>query len=72
MIHFYVNLHSCQGQGEGKVDLDHHVNKVVSKEPCHEADNDQQDGWDEHSQQVTYKWSTQGHFNNYGFEFIDD
>ena len=64
-------LHGCQGQHYGHVNLNDHVNIVLGKEPGGEADDDQQHGGDEHSEQVVDDWSSEGDFNNGGFLVVD-
>ena len=66
-----LNLHSCQDQKYGQVDLDDHVNVVLIKRPCSEADDNKEQSWEKHSQQVVDKRSSKSYFNNNGFNFLD-
>ena len=66
-----LNLHSCQDQKYGQVDLDDHVNVVLIKRPCSEADDNKEQSWEKHSQQVVDKRSSKSYFNNNGFYFMD-
>ena len=64
------DLQGCQDQKNGQVDLDDHVHVLLSKDPCSEADDYEEQGWDKHSQQVADNRSSKGDFNNYGFCFM--
>ena len=68
----FQDLQGCQDQKNGKVDLYDHVYVLFSKDPCSEADDDQEQGWDKHSQQVVDNRSSKGNFNNNGLHFADN
>ena len=59
-----MDLHSCQDQKYGEVDLDDHVDVVSGKASCSKADGHEEHGWDEHSQQVVDNRSAQGQLDN--------
>ena len=44
------DLHGCQDQKDGEIDLNDHVNVVFSKEPSSEADDNKEDCWDKYSE----------------------
>ena len=66
-----VDLHGCQDQQDGEIDLDDHVDVLLSEETRGEADDDKEDGWDEHGQQVVDDGSTKGDLGDNGFHFMD-
>ena len=68
----YFYSHGCQDQKYCKVDLDDHVYVLLSKDPCSEADDDKEQGWDKNSQQVVDNRSSKGDFNDNGLHFVDD
>ena len=64
-------LHGCQGQHYSHVDLNDHVDVLLSKEPGGEADDDQQHGGDEHGEQVVDDQSFKGDFDEDRFLVAD-
>ena len=66
----FQDLQGCEDQKNGQVDLNDHIHVVLSKDPCSEADDDEEQGWDKHSQQVADNRSSKGDFNNNGFQVV--
>ena len=66
-----LDLHGCQDQQDGEIDLNDHVDVVFSKKPCDEADGKEEDGWDKYSQQIVDDWSAQGDLGNDGFHIFN-
>ena len=64
-------LHGCQGQHDRHVDLNDHVNEVLSKEPGSKADDDQKHCGDEHGEQIVDNWSPKGDFDDDSFLVVD-
>ena len=60
------DLQGCEDQKNGKVYLDDHVHVLNSKDPRSEADDDEEQGRNKHSQQVVDYWPPKGNFNNNG------
>ena len=65
------DLQGCQHQKNGQVDLDDHVHVLLSKDPCSEADDDEEESRNKHSQQVVDNRSSEGDFNNNGLHFLN-
>ena len=68
---FLYYLHSRQGQHDRHINLNDHVDVLLSKETSGEADDDQQHGRDEHGEQIVDNWSSEGDFNYDGFFVVD-
>ena len=70
-IKWIHDLHGCQDQKDGEVDLNCHVNVVLGKEPCSVADEKKEDGREKHCQEVAHDWPSQGDLDNNNLDFVD-
>ena len=60
-------LQSCQYEEDGEVDHDHHVQVLLIKDVGEVADEQQDDGGDEHSEDVRDQRSSEADFNVHSF-----
>ena len=65
------NLHGCQDQKDGEIDLNDHVNIVHSKEPCSDAYNKKEGRRHKHSDQIADDWPTQDDLTNDGIHVVN-
>ena len=58
-----LDLHGCQDQKNGEINLNCHLNVVLGKEPSCVADDKEKDGREKNCQKVAHDWPSKGDLN---------